>query len=1675
VEGGNPVSDIDNRIVFMQFDNAAFERRLAETIKSLDGLNKTIENAGKSKGLLNIGKHAKQIDFDPASRSAQGLLGHIKNFRLHTMVDQVSSVSASFLAMSTIAVTALSQITSAAFNAGGQIVKALTIAPVMDGLSEYETNMNSIQTILSNTASKGTTLDDVNTALEELNVYSDKTIYNFAQMAKNIGAFTAAGVDLDSSVNAIKGIANLSAASGASAEDASRAMQQLSQAMSSGKVTLMDWRSVENANIGGEMFKKTLFETGKALKTLKGVSMDTTFEEWEQSAGKFRDTLTDEWITGDVLSTALSTFTGDLSRTQLRSLGYTEEQTKALMAQAEIAVDAATDVKTLRQLMGTLKEAMGTGWATSFRLIFGDFKEAKELWSGAYDYLSGIIGKGAEARNSMLLDWKDGGGRDSMIRGFMYLFDAIKNIIAPVKEAFRSIFPKKTGDDLVELTKKFENWARFLKPTLAQSRNLYLIGRSIGEVFKILGTILGALRKTVRQVWDAFSDGGKKTTGALQKFASWLTFLKQSWVDDGGIADFFNRIAYYIINPQRAIKDLVKWVKNFFDTISTAEGAAEFLGGLGERFTWLKGIVRMIGVVGDWLVNIFDNVPGAISSAIGKVKDFFGGILDGLTNLGSEGPVNAESAGRLIGLGFLGGIFLTLRKIMKDGIKIDTGFAGMMESLGDAFSGLTDTLKAMQTKLKADALMRIAIAIGVLSLAVLLLSTIDPDDMTKAFIALGVGFAQLVGAMAMLNSFTGPTSTMKLMAVSVAVLVLAGAMVIMSWAVKSMGKADLEQIGKGLLGIGGALLILAVFMRLIQGATSGIIRTGVGLIFLGVALLIIAQAIKSFGNMEWDVMKQGMIGMAGALLIIAAAMWAMPPGMLAQAVSLIGISIALVILGKAVEGFGTMDWDVMKQGLIGVGAALGLIAIAAWLMPRDLLLTAMGLIVMSVALNLIGVAVSGLGKMAGGDLLQGLGALAGGLLLLGLAAYFLGNPVVAAGAAVMIVIAAAAVVLALGLEKLADIGWQGLLVGIAGLAGAIIVLGLVSSIMAQFAPAMVATAIGMGSLAISFILFGVALRLVVDSIVILSKIGPKAVDRFLDAVEKFLDRTPGFITQFFKSMEAALKGLQNVLPILLDLIGELVVGVLKILADAIPELARVINELLRGLIKIIRERGPELIRAFVELVSELVQAFADHSEEITQGIIDMLNGIMNTIAANAGDLTQAFSDMFVGLVEGLADQVDPMVTAVVNFLVAVMEATADNIDELVTAYVDLMLAIFSAIADKADDLVTGFVEMLVAVLEAILNGMDDLVNAFVDIVVSMIERTANAVKRIGDAVDVLMKAIGDEMIRAAENSAELFEAGRKAIEKFADGLDDNLPAICRAAGRIMFRLIMCIPEAFGALLGQGAATMGTFIAGIFSRIGELIGLGASFISQIVTGVLGAIGQIRMIGGNIIAQIWAGITGLWGQLTSIGGYVIAGLRQGISNAWSGLVSYLEGLWNALPEQIRSLWEERSPSRVFMRIGQYAGDGLAIGLTNGLAPLQSIAADAANNAVSTLADRTSAAVIDAQKKLAMGYDGLGLFNPVIRPELDLSGVALEARRLGDILDYAKIDTSASFGQAAEIASAAMESLEAQRGTGTGGETTINFEQHNHSPVALPAKYIFRKTRSTLAKAKQDLEIP
>lgn len=367
---------VDSRVVEMRFDNQHFEKNVQTSLSTLEKLKQKLNLTGASKGLEQIDKAARGTNIAHLGQAAQ-VVGH------------------KFSAMQVAGITAIANITNSAVNAGKRMIKALTIDPVTTGWSEYELKMGSIQTIM---ASTGESLDTVNKYLNELNEYSDKTIYSFSDMTQNIGKFTNAGVKLEDAVMAIKGISNAAALSGANANEASRSMYNFAQALSAGYVKLIDWKSIELANMATVGFKEQLLEAAVAAGTLSraGEGVYKTLEGNVVTTTKnFNESLQDQWMTTEVLVKTLK--------------DYADETTDI----GKKATKSATEVKTFSQMMDALKESAQSGWAQTWEIIFGNFEEGKSLWTSINKVLDGVIGKMTDLRNTVLSKAFGGGATDS--------------------------------------------------------------------------------------------------------------------------------------------------------------------------------------------------------------------------------------------------------------------------------------------------------------------------------------------------------------------------------------------------------------------------------------------------------------------------------------------------------------------------------------------------------------------------------------------------------------------------------------------------------------------------------------------------------------------------------------------------------------------------------------------------------------------------------------------------------------------------------------------------------------------------------------------------------------------------------------------------------------------------------------------------------------------------------------------------------------------------------------------------------------------------------------------------------------------------------------------------------------------------------------------------------------
>lgn len=608
---------VDTRVVKMELQSSAFEAGANRCIDILNNLQDSLQFKGASTGIDEVQKAVNGFDMESVENAVEEASGKFASFKNY--------VSETFWSL-----------VADARNFGAELLQNLTLKPVMDGLGEYQTQMGSVQTILANSRDKlkaqGFTTEadqvaEINAHLDELNEYADKTIYNFSEMTRNIGTFTAAGVDLDLATRSIKGIANLAAASGSTSQQASTAMYQLSQAISTGTVKLQDWNSVVNAGMGGELFQEALKRTAR----VHGVAVDDIIAK----QGSFRDSLHEGWLTSDILTETLDQLSisyeevGDeayrTAKANLENAGYSEQDAIAILELAKSAEDAATKVRTWNQLIDTIGEALGSGWATTWRLIVGDFLEATELFSEINSRISGLIEASQKARIAVLESWGDLGGRLDVRNTIFNLLSAIEIPLKSIATAFADTFGI-TGAQLKNVTAWLAEFSSKLIMSEGAAQFLYDVFR---DVFTIIHSVIGVGGNLIRVL---FNFGSLVLTISKPLFALGGIILKGVVTALAFLSEVILAITDHIegfikIITGGAINGINKFYKMFeligkvlSDTVKKAKELASSLriviNGIGAFVIGLGPVQTLIGAFS----SIGDTIKSKVSGAFDTLK-----------------------------------------------------------------------------------------------------------------------------------------------------------------------------------------------------------------------------------------------------------------------------------------------------------------------------------------------------------------------------------------------------------------------------------------------------------------------------------------------------------------------------------------------------------------------------------------------------------------------------------------------------------------------------------------------------------------------------------------------------------------------------------------------------------------------------------------------------------------------------------------------------------------------------------------------------------------------------------------------------------------------------------------------------------------------------------------------
>lgn len=1479
---------IDERIVEMRFDNRQFEQNVQTSLSTLDKLKRGLDLDNAAKSLDGLGDAAKRCDMPVLGKS-------------------VETVQAKFSAFQVVAMTTLSNITNSAVNTGKRLVSALTIDPIKTGFQEYETQIGAVQTILANTQHEGTNLQQVNRALDELNTYADKTIYNFTEMTRNIGTFTAAGVNLRTSVDSIKGIANLAAISGSTSQQASTVMYQLSQALAAGKVSLMDWNSVVNAGMGGKVFQDALVRTSELL----GTGAQNAINVY----GSFRESLTKgEWLTTEVLTETLKQFAGAYSEADLIQQGFSEAQARDIAQMAKTAEDAATKVKTFTQLWDTLKESAQSGWTTTWEILVGDFEEAKEVLTEVSDAIGGVISETSQARNELLSGGLSSGWKQLLDQGIADEGGFIESIQEVARES---------GDAFDKLVADSESFSDALKQGLTDgvvsSETLTQAVHNLRE--KMTGMsqeerkAAGYTAEMIEQI-EALDKGLQNGSVSMEEFTEKIlrpsgreNLIQAVWNAAKGLVSVIIPIkdAFREIFPPATadqLYSLTETLRSFSERLTLSDETADKLG------RTFKGLFSVLDLVRQGALAIFNALAplgsgaGSLADGILTITAGIGDFLVGINEAAKQGEFFGTVAQTVASAlefvvsgierltGFLADAFAApgLESFQALLGRIQTRIGQVIDAVSGLGGGVSDAADTMDSALENSKFLQmlqtifngaktlVSGIIGVFGgLAGALVESLSNANFSGVIdllngvslgaIALGIkkfldSFREVTdsvgsikeGVIGILDGVKGCFQAWQNDVNAKALLKIAAAVAVLSASILTISLIDSEKLTASL----GAITVLftelmaamAVFGKLDLNV-RGTMKRSTAMIALSSSVLILASALKSIATLEPEQMAAGLAGIAGLMAALVAAAKVLGSGsssIIKGSAQMVVFAAAIKILASACADLAQLDLAGLAKGLIGVGVLLAEVSLfmnAAKFSGRSVV-TASGVLVLAGAMKVLASACKDFAQMGVGELVKGLSAI--GAVLLEITAFtkLAGSAkgLITTGAA-MIEIGAAMKIFA---SAMADFGRMSL----AEIGKGLLAMG---GALAEVAVAMRFMPRNMVTMGAGLIAVGAALNIIADAMRSMGGMSWEAVAKSLVTMGgalaelavglNFMNGTLGGSAAMLVAA-AALAVLTPVLVTLGSMSWEAIAKGLVTVAGAFA---------------VIGTAGA-LLTPLLPTILGLGGAFA----LIGVGVAGVGAGLL-LVGTGLSAIAVGITALATSLGAGVAIIVAGL-TSIITGIAALIPAIAEKLGEAVVAFAQVITNGAPAIGEAVKTLVLTMVDVLVECVPAIAEGALELVAGVLDALVAYTPQIVDSIMQFLIAV--------------------------------IDGLARNMPTLIQSVVDLLMSFFSGIVSALGSIdtdaLLKGIAGIG-LLSGIMVALGALAGL----IPSAMVGVLG-LGVVIAELAIVLAAVGAlaQIPGLeW--LISEGGQLLQTIGNAIGGFIGGIVGgFMSGVSGSFPQ-------------------------------------------------------------------------------------------------------------------------------------------------------------------------------
>lgn len=1607
---------IDQRVVQLQFDNAQFERETRKSMSTISQLTQKLNLLGSKTDAVSDFK----MDKGTNSMTKFG--------------DVVNDVYLKFSGLDAIIFGFLSKIGGNLASKTTAFVKSLSIDQVTAGWTKYALKTTAVQTIMSATAEQfddtGKQMAYVNEQLSKLNWFTDETSYNFVDMVDNIGKFTNSNVPLDKAVTSMEGIATWAAASGAGAQQASRAMYNLSQALGMGSVRLQDWMSIENAQMATVEFKETVMETAAELGVLKKQADGTfkTLKNNKVTVENFRNTLSEGWFTSDVLTGVLAQYGGfseklnaayeETGLTTSRLLSALEEFEAGSLDMGDLlnktgtsaerlteifselsdaeyelgkkAFKAAQESKTFSDAINATMDAVSTGWMNTFELIFGDYEEAKKLWTDVTEVLYDTFASSGEVRNEILRQWKDLGGRDILLTSFWNTLDALDKVIAPIKDAFRDIFPAATGKTLVDLTMKLWEFSRGLLntdhilPDLKKTFKGFFAFLDIGRM--AIKGLFGALAP----LGDIFKTIGERVLGFTGDIGGYLIKLDESIRENKTFENSFKFIT-------KILDGLSNGLSYFLDLLGgKRKNMANFFKGLKERFAYLKqNVGKTLTDLGIKLGIFKDDITSTekpLASFGSKIQSAFAKAFEKIKSVFSN--TDFGQLGDILNTGILTSIIIGISKFVNSLSSPIKSFSDLIsaikdgaKSIGDVFDNLAETLANFQIKVKADAIRSIAISIGILTGALVVLSFIDDDKLISALLGLASVMGLMIGFVAALNAVTDSLKgARKLRTVSLLLIKLSTSILILAMALKIIGSMDLAGVGKGLLGVGALLGMILAFSNLTKNvdrkSAKGLEAISKNLFGIAVAVLLLAAPIKILGQMKSEELDQGFLAVSALLLAIAGFMKIVDGVKIkGNGLGIVLIAASMLIFTAAIKQLGkNLSKDELLQGGIAIGAMLGILAVFLLAMNTcdKIGKSAGALVSASFAILLLAGAIAAIASIEDSEAAYH-SVLAISLALAAMVIALNSAKKGLAGAAALAILSTSLLALIPTFLVLGNLKWEQIGKGFVAIAGSILILGLAAKILKPVIPAML-------GLSAALLLFGAGTALI--------GVGLISISAGLTALATSIT-TSGLV--IVSGITAILVAIINLIPAVAIALANAVVSFVAALGEGVPKIIGAVVNILTAILTAARTVIPLMVEVGMEILMALLMGLANSVDKISYAVGTIIIGLLNGLATYVPLIVDAGVNLAISLINGLANGIRERAP---EFLAAVRNLASSAVETLLTVFQDIANILFGN------------------------TGIGNSVNNFFE----------NAKQTVRESL-----------------APESFEAtGKEVAESFANGIK---------AGELSVESSF---ESLGEAAGEGVASMtdasSMGLESFSTYIDEFGASSTEGMDTFITALTGKSEEAAEAGKEVSDSAADGADSKYSKFLTAGEYAGDGFIKGLLRKKAKAYNIGYEIGDEAARGMEAGLDEQSPSKRTEKIGVFADEGLIIGLLKKKKDVY----DAGTYIGTATMSGISTALQLVSETIQNGID----VDPTIRPVIDLTDINNKTAEINALFAESRaLRTQASF----DVVSSKPSGSSNQSNADASENPSVAYYQYNYSPKALSRLEIYRQTKNQLSMMK------